>query len=479
VFGKWHNGSLWPYHPNARGFDEFVGFTSGHWAEYFDPLLERNGEPMRGKGYIADVFTDHALEFIDRNQARPFFCYVPYNTPHSPFAVPPEDWARSRDRPVAMRGLDGDEEDLTVTRCVLEMCENIDRNVGRVLRRLDELALADKTIVIYFNDNGPNSSRWNGGMKGRKGSVDEGGVRTPFFMRWPGKIKPGTTLPQIAGVIDLLPTLTRMAGISVVGRKPLDGRDLSPLLRGEAPNWTDRKIFSHNSNRRGGSVSVRTQQYRLGPTGALFDMLSDPNQTKDISSERPQGAAELRSAVTLWRAEVLGATGEESPRGAGATGDQRPFTVGYREFPRTPLPARDGVPHGGIQRSSNSPNSSYFTSWKSKDGAITWDIEVATTGDYDVEVLYTCPASDVGSTIELGFKGARVAGKVMPAWDPPFYPPYTIPRPAPELLPKEFRSLQLGTVRLEKGRGPLTLRALEIPGASVMEVRQVVLTLRR
>jgi len=478
VFGKWHNGSQWPYHPNARGFDEFYGFTSGHWAEYFDALLERNGEPVRGKGYIADDFTDRALEFIGKNRSRPFFCYVPYNTPHSPFDVPPEDWARWKDRPITLRAAAGENEDLAVTRSVLAMGENIDRNVGRVLRRLDELQLADNTIVIYFCDNGPNGVRWNGGMKGRKGSTSEGGVRSPFLIRWPGRIKPATTIPQIAGAIDLLPTLTKLAGIPVLGSKPLDGRDISPLLLGHVASWPDRRIFSHNNGARGTAVSVRTQQYRLDASGELYDLQRDPGQTQDIAGERPEIAAELRAAVQQWRIEVLGDTGAAAPRGSREPRDDRPFTVGYREFPRSRLPARDGVPHGSVGRSSPSPNSSYFTRWHARDGYITWDIEVATTGEYDVELLYACPATDVGSTIELEFKGAKVTGKVGPAWDPPFYAPYTIPRPAPELLPKEFRPLRLAPLRLEKGRGLLTLRALEIPGASVMELRQLTLTLR-
>src|SRR4051812_29039091 len=94
AFGKWHNGSQWPYHPNARGFQEYYGFTSGHWGLYFDPPLDHNGQPERGHGYIADIFTDRAIEFIGKNKSRPFFCYVPYNIPHSPFAVPPRFWER-------------------------------------------------------------------------------------------------------------------------------------------------------------------------------------------------------------------------------------------------------------------------------------------------------------------------------------------------------------------------------------------------
>ncbi len=211
LFGKWHNGSQWPYHPNARGFDEFYGFTSGHWGEYFDPWLEHNSEPVRGKGYISDDLTNHALDFIEHHKAAPFFCYLAFNTPHSPFCVPDAYWDRLKDRPISLRGKDGEKEDLPVTREALAMCENMDWNVGRVLKKLDALKLAENTVVVYFSDNGPNSWRWNGAMKGRKGSTDEGGVRSPLFMRWPGKIKAGTRISNIAGAIDLLPTLATMA----------------------------------------------------------------------------------------------------------------------------------------------------------------------------------------------------------------------------------------------------------------------------
>src|SRR5262245_27504782 len=98
AFGKWHNGSQWPYHPMARGFAEYFGYTSGHWGEYFDPPLEENGRMVRTHGYIVDVCTDRALDFIDRNKAKPFFCYIPFTTPHSPWAVPESDWQRFKDK---------------------------------------------------------------------------------------------------------------------------------------------------------------------------------------------------------------------------------------------------------------------------------------------------------------------------------------------------------------------------------------------
>ncbi len=492
AFGKWHNGSQWPYHPNARGFEEYYGFTSGHWGEYFNSPLEHNGQRVRGEGFIADDLTSKAIAFIEKNRERPFFCYVPYNTPHSPFAVPEKYWQRFKDKPITQRGSDGADETVDITRCVLAMAENLDDNVARVLRRLDELKLADNTIVIYFSDNGPNSFRWLGGMKGRKGTTDEGGVRSPFFIRWPGKIKPGTTVREIAGAIDLLPTLTKFAGVALPGPKPLDGRDLSPLLLGGGA-WPERMIFSHHN----GSVSVRTQGYRLDNRGALYDMLADPGQQRDIATDKPDVAKKLSSAVATWRQEVLGsaaplstdepaaknAKGKNKNKAVGFAGlppDDRPFTVGYAEFPMTPLPARDGIAHGTIKRSASAPNSSYFVNWTNTADTITWDVEVNTTGTYEVAIDYTCPVPDAGSTIELSFNGASLAGKVAPGWDPPLYTNQdTIPRPAGESKMKEFHLLQLGTVRLEKGRGQLTLRATQIPGKSVMDMRQLTLTLRK
>jgi len=486
AFGKWHNGSQWPYHPNARGFDEYYGFTSGHWGEYFDPPLDHNGKLVRGKGYISDDLTDHAIEFIEKNRSRPFFCYLPFNTPHSPFCVPDEYWSRFKDSPVAMRGQDGEKEDLPVTRCALAMVENQDWNVGRVLKKLEELKLVDNTIVIFFSDNGPNSWRWNATMKGRKGMTDEGGVRVPFLIRWPGKIRPGTNVREIAGAIDLLPTLTKMAGIPRVGDKPLDGKDISPLLFGTANDWPDRTIFSYNA----GPVSARTQQYRLDRAGALFDMRADPEQKTDIAARQPEIAGRLREAVTAWRKDVLGTT-KTPPAIEGLKGkakaqakaearleDARPYPVGYAEFPTTPLPARDGIAHGAVKRSAGAPNCSYFVNWTSKDDSMTWDVDVHTAGDYDTTIYYTCPMADAGSTIELSLNGGKTTGKVQPGWDPPLINDQDrVPRRGESYM-KEFHTLNLGTVHLGKGRGLLTLRALEIPGTSVMEVQLVTLTLK-
>ena len=463
AFGKWHNGTQHPYHPNARGFQEYYGFTSGHWGQYFDPELDHNGTLVRGKGYITDDLTNHAIAFIERNRRRPFFCYLPFNTPHSPMQVPDKFFDKFAAFEPKLRNRNPELEETGMTRAALAMCENIDWNVGRVLAALDRLKLAGDTIVLYFSDNGPNSWRWNGGMKGRKGSVDEGGLRVPMLIRWPGRIRPGTRIRQIAGAIDLLPTLADLAGVNLISKQPLDGRSLKPLLQGDTGQWPDRMIFSLQGKR----ISVRTQQYRLDHEGRLFDMTADPGQDRDIAAARPEVAARLKRAAEEWGREVLPLVGK----------DDRPFPVGHSRT--TLLPARDGVPEGGVKRSAPAPNCSYFTNWTAKEDRIRWDIEVARAGEYEVEIRYACPQADIGAAIEASFLGARAQAKIDQAHDSPLVGAAfdRVPRKG-ESYWKDFRSLRVGLMRLPKGRGTFALRALEIPGKQVAEVRYAVLTLR-
>ncbi|MEE3220552.1 MAG: sulfatase-like hydrolase/transferase, partial [Planctomycetota bacterium] len=166
AFGKWHNGMQFPYHPNGRGFDEFYGFCSGHWGNYFGPPLDHNGKIVRGEGFVIDDFTNRAIKFIEQHKGRPFFSYLPYNTPHSPMQVPDRWWNKFQGKRLPMRHRDPGREDVVHSRAALAMCENVDWNVGRILKKLDELQIADNTIVVFFCDNGPNGSWWNGGMKG-------------------------------------------------------------------------------------------------------------------------------------------------------------------------------------------------------------------------------------------------------------------------------------------------------------------------
>lgn len=462
AFGKWHNGSQHPYHPNVRGFDEYYGFTSGHWAHYFDTEMDHNGRLTRGKGFIIDDLTDHALSFIEQHRAKPFFCYLPLNTPHSPMQVPDKFYAKFAHFEPKLKATDPKQEDLGMTRAALAMMENIDWNVGRVLAKLKDLQLDNDTIVVYFSDNGPNSWRWNGGMKGRKGQVDEGGVRSPLFIRWPAKIASGRTIPQIAGAIDLLPTLTELASVPVKSTKPLDGKSLAPLLLGNrAAKWPDRMIYSLWNKR----VSVRSQQYRLDADGRLFDMVKDPGQTTDVAAANADVAARLQQAVADWSREMLPHVGK----------DTRPYPVGYA--PLTYLPARDGEPGGGIQRSNRAPNSSYFTNWKTTDDRITWDIEVAQAGEYEVTMHHT--TAHPGSTIELSFGAARIETTLRDKHDPPLFGMKEDRTDrGTESYAKDFRPLRLGVIKLEKSRGLLTLRAVKTGDGPVADVRYLILTRR-
>lgn len=470
AFGKWHNGMQHPYHPNARGFDEYYGFCSGHWGNYYDPVLEHNGRMVRGKGFIIDDLTNKALEFIEQNRDKPFFAYIPYNTPHSPMQVPDRWWNKFKDKDLAMRPTSKKRENLPHTRAALAMCENIDWNVGRILDRLDELKLANDTIVVYFCDNGPNGNRWNGGMKGRKGSTDEGGVRSPLLVRWPGKIKAGKTVPQISAAIDLLPTLAELAEVPVASRKPLDGVSLKPLLLTRKDGWPERNIYSHWRGR----VSLRTQRFRLDHQGRLYDMLEDPGQSKDVAEDHPAIATQLRAARDSWAKEILPEL-KQPPR---------PFVLGHPGSKYTQLPARDALASGAIRRSNRFPNCSFFTNWKSIEDSITWKVEVPADGIFEVELYYACGKEDVGSIIELSMQsgasgaipGSSVRAKVNQPHDPPLRGAGEDCVKRTESYVKDFRPLKLGRMKLSRGAGKLTLRALEKPGSQVMEVRLLFFT---
>jgi hypothetical protein len=199
-------------------------------------------------------------------------------------------------------------------------------------------------------------------------------------------------------------------------------------------------------------------------------MQADPGQEKDISVEQKDVAERLSKAVAQWKEEVL----------PGLQNKDRPYTVGYPDFPITQLPARDGIAHGKIERSGHAPNCSFFKNWTSTNDSITWDVEVETPGKYEAVVYYTCPKTDTGSTIELSLNGSSIQGKVSKANDPPLMGAEhdRAPRKSGESLVKDFKPLRLGVVEFKQGRGLLTLRALAVKGKTVMDVRSVLLTLK-
>ena len=457
AYGKWHNGMQYPYHPNARGFDDFYGFCSGHWGHYFSPMLEHNGQIVQGNGFLIDDFTDHGLAFMEKNRDEPFFLYLPFNTPHTPFQAPERNWAKFKNKEIKMLEKSG-KEDITETRAALAMCENIDENVGRIIARTKELGIDDNTMILFFSDNGPARKRWNAGMLGRKGSTHEGGIRSPLIMKWPGHIKAGIAIDRLMSVTDLLPTLSEMCGIPCETNHPLDGISLAGTITSGETNWEDRYILNNWKEQ----VSIRSQQYRLGRDGGLFDIEADRNQTRDLSGELPEVRAEMMKIADDFRRQKA----EELPEV-----DNRPFFLGHPGLKFTQVPARDGTCHGNITRSNRWPNCSFFTNWTSLEDSITWPVHVPEDGTFKVTLYYTCPEGDEGSTIQLSVGGSKLQAKILEPHDPPLRGMDEDLAPRIESYVKDWKVADIGTIALKEGEANMCLKALEMPGESVIDFR--------
>ena len=464
LFGKWHSGTQYPYHPNARGFEEFYGFCSGHWGNYWNPVLEHNGEIISGEGFIIDDLTDKALDYIRDHKEHPFFMFLSYNTPHSPMQVPDSWWNRVKDRTLSQRATFPEQEDTTFTKAALALAENLDWNIGRVLSLLHSLDLEQETIVIYFSDNGPNSFRWNGGMKGRKGSTDEGGVRSPFCIRWPGHIRKGAVETQLSGAIDLIPTLLGLAGIEYTPLRKLDGIDWGQRLLDEKAPAIDRVLYSYW----GGKTSVRISYYLLDAEDHLYKTDIDREQRKDVSDKEPEIYERMKRYSNWFKDELLA----DFPKK-----DTRPFIIGHPRETYSKLPARDARISGPIERSNRYPNCSYFTNWKSPEAEISWNVEVEESGLFEAFIYYTCDKRNIGSTFEL--RTDRDAENLVFTLDQVNDQPMLgadLDRVLrEESYVKGFAPCSVGMISLSKGAATLSLQAKTIRNEEAMNFWMLVL----
>jgi arylsulfatase A len=455
LFGKWHNGEHYPHTPNGQGFQEAFGFNLGHWNNYFDTILERNGRKVKTKGFITDVLTDAALRFINDTRRQPFFCYLSYNAPHSPFQVPEKYFAHYK-----QQGLDD------TLASVYGMVENLDDNIGRVLARLDELNLRDNTIVIFMTDNGPNGARFNGDMRGTKGSYHEGGSRVPFFLRWPKRFKEPRLIPQIAAHLDLFPTLLELCNVPMPKTLPLDGRSLVPLLNGTAASWPDRMLFTQHQLPRNNRITgaVRNQQYRLVNEGRgweLFDMQNDPSQRTNIAPQQPAIAQQMVEAYDKWWSEVSAQTGPPHP----------PIPVGYAQQPLVELSVPQSEFTGGLKFSGIHPNNAWLTNWTDLAATVAWEIEVTRAGTYAVCLQYL--SAQAGAQVEITAANARTSVTLPATKGGQIHSPDRVPRT--EVYEMEWANLSAGRLQLPQGKARLTVRALSKPGKSVMELKAVTL----
>ena len=341
VFGKWHLGDNYPMRPHEQGFEVAlvhrgggIGQPSdppGGEGKYTDPILFRNGRPEQQAGYCTDVYYSNALRFIEQSheRQRPFFVYLPDNCPHGPFHdVPREDYESYRSVDLSNEKFPQhtghplpSQTDTDRRARIYAMVTNIDRNVGRLMRRLEDLQISRNTLVIFMVDNGPNGRRYVAGMKGMKSHVHEGGIRSPFFLQWPVRLRAGTSSDRIAAHIDVLPTLLEAAGIDPQADLRLDGRSLLPLLEGRHVDWPEREIViqSHRGDvpTRYHHFMIRNQTWKLvHPSGfsqksfdgvpvfELYNMTHDPLELHDLAAEHPGVVRQLKAKYDNWFDDV-------------------------------------------------------------------------------------------------------------------------------------------------------------------------------
>lgn len=364
IFGKWHLGDNYPCRAIDQGFDEALVHRGGGIGQpsdppearsYFDPVLSHNGRAERQQGYVSDVITDAAIGFVEQNRQRPFFLYLAFNAPHVPLEVPQryrELYDAKQITPEAFphagqalpRELNGE-----VIAKVYAMVTNIDDNVGRLLDALDERQLSKQTIVVFLTDNGPQQPRYNAGMRNLKGSVYEGGIRVPCFVRYSGTLQPKID-GRLAAHIDLTPTLLEACGARADDTATLDGRSLWAGLREEPANWPARTLFWQwhrgNEPQRYRNFAARTSEWKLlrgdsGRAGAgketpfeLYHLASDPYETKNVAAENPAIVEQLRGEYERWFDDVGATRGYEAVRTIVGSDDENPVTLTPQDWRR-------------------------------------------------------------------------------------------------------------------------------------------------
>ncbi|WP_440906596.1 arylsulfatase (plasmid) [Catenovulum sp. SX2] len=310
AFGKWHNGAHYPHNANGQGFDDFVGFSDGHQTLYFDPVLEHNQNKIKTNGYIADVTSDYAIDFIKQNQHQPFFAFLPINTPHSPFELPQQLFAKYK-----QQGL----SDLDAS--IYGMVENIDDNVGKVLTTLKKLKLIDNTIVVFMSDNGPafphGNKRFNGNLKGHKGKVDLGGILSPLHLQYPAKLAGKTKVVQPIQHIDLVPTLLDLMSLQPTEKIDFDGISMAGDMLKPTAEIVPRLLYTHhfrNTQRRNQQAILPNPAsvlyypwfavFETDQTWRLFNIADDKIQSLDVAATHKNQLDKMRSAYMDWYLEA-------------------------------------------------------------------------------------------------------------------------------------------------------------------------------
>ncbi len=315
MFGKWHLGLTGDYHPGKRGFDEAIESSGRHFNFETNPATDYpEGE------YLADFLTDKAVDFITRHKAEPFFLYLPHFGVHSPFQAKPPLIDKFQPKAAV-----GGHHNPTYA----AMIYSVDESVGRIVQTLDELRLADNTVLIFTSDNGGVGGYVREGVKASgdvtdnaplrsgKGSLYEGGTRDPFIVRWPGIAEPGSSCSVPTIHVDIFPTLIEIAA-AAQPRQPLDGESLVKLFRNAKGELERDAIFQHFPGYLGaGTDTWRTTPVSLIQMGPwklmefledgrleLYNLDDDIGESNNLAEQLPEKAKELYARLVAWRAEM-------------------------------------------------------------------------------------------------------------------------------------------------------------------------------
>ena len=400
MFGKWHLGDNYPFAPQHRGFDEVlchrgggVGELPDYWGNsYMDDSYFHNGAACQFEGYCTDVFFQAALAFIEANRRQPFFAYLATNAMHAPFIVPD-----SYSAPYKAQGVAEDRANF------YGMIANFDENMGRLFRRLKQLGLDENTIVIFTADHGTSAGfdpatgeGYNAGLRGKKGSVYDGGHQVSFFLRWHSTLPAGKKISALTAHIDILPTLMDLCRLESGMVRDFDGVSLAAHLRDESAALPQRSVFVHlqpDQPRKWHHCVVMNGHWRLVNGRELYDIEHDRGQEQDVAVDFPQVAAALRQEYESWWASLQNVFAEYIYIPVG-TGQENPSLLSARDW----HPTRGRVPwrQGWITDPAYDANGF-------------WMIDVVQAGWYDIELRsYPCeanlPMGLVRAELEIGNK---------------------------------------------------------------------------
>ena len=462
LFGKWHNGHQYPNNPQGQGFDHFYGFSAGHWNNYFNTQLELNGTTVTCRGYLIDDLTQKAMDWMGA-QNEPFFCLMSYNTPHSPFQVSDTYFNKYKEM-----GLDDKNA------AVYGMCENIDDNVGEILDWLESTEQEKNTIVIFLTDNGPNGNdRYNGNMRGAKGSVYEGGVRVPLFIQWEEHLNP-KTITTPSSHIDILPTLMGLCDIQLPPDLNLDGTDLSNQLLDDSQDNPDREILTFPGHFKNSPFpgSIRNSQFAVvmldDDKFELYDLINDPSQTTDIAKTKGDLLTKMSSRYMKIYGEIVRERDlSEVP----------PIPVGHTASLSTFLPAPEAQLTNGVEfKGGYGWANDWIINWDNGAEA-SWKLDNITSSNYEAVLHYNSSIESKGPLL-LALtpqSGNSISFAISEAFWPPYIAsPDRVKRG--EVYEKKWNQKSIGTFRLPSGDINLRLTGVQINTGDTLEVKGLTLT---